>query len=288
MTETPSPSADGYFDNFDGNFANTLNQNINSAMQNSMFGMEDYSGHSLRSAASQNQVAYDHPYVATLRSQVEDHEFVSGSLSNGFRCASPLPIGSPTLLSEHYVNPKQTFLEPFRPTPLLMDCYSSPDEQLQYYISPMRPTPQPTHPEDQMSTRSTHARGPALSIPSSIFHMQQTGRRVGKRSKPPTSDDGITRVVAGKFFCTHEGCDKGTTKAFTRQEHLRRHELTHSKDRKLKCPFCPKRFQDGRKDNLKDHLSRHAKPHSKGKRTRYDPRAIEEIQNMAMKEKRAR
>jgi hypothetical protein len=287
MIESPSPpSRSEYFDSFERNFTSSVTQHINSPLQHDMLDMEGpYSESSHRSVASHGQISYEPQYATTLRNHVEDHEYVNGHLSTGFCSTSPLPIGTPTLLSEHFVNPKQTFFEPFRSAPSLENCYSSHNEQLQYFISPMRTTPQPTHSEAPMSTRSAHSRGPALPAPAAMHRLQQTGRRVSKRSRTAPTEDGITRVVAGKFFCSFEGCDKGKGNAFKRQEHLKRHILTHSRDNMLMCPFCPKRFQDGRRDNLKDHLNRHARPHVKGKRTRYDPRAIDEIQRLKIAEK---
>jgi uncharacterized Zn-finger protein len=62
-------------------------------------------------------------------------------------------------------------------------------------------------------------------------------------------------------------------------EHLKRHHLTHTQPKSLNCPFCHKSFQLDRKDNWKAHIRIHAKPNAKGKRTRFDQKAKEMVEN---------
>lgn len=182
----------------------------------------------------------------------------------------PTPIGAPTFLSEHYVNPGQ-ILEPLRPTPPPLDGYSTHDEHPRYFQSPVHAT---SHPSDPSASRSPHPSHP--SLPGSATQRRRRGdpKRPRKQTKPSPSpiEPGITRVLAGHFFCTHPGCDK-QSQAFKRQEHLKRHLLTHTQPRDVGCPFCPKRFQENRKDNLKAHLALHAKPNVERKRTVFNPEA---------------
>ncbi|PMD59446.1 uncharacterized protein K444DRAFT_510609, partial [Hyaloscypha bicolor E] len=51
--------------------------------------------------------------------------------------------------------------------------------------------------------------------------------------------------------CPFEGC----TKRFVRQEHLKRHERTHTQEDSYPCQFCQRPF--GRPDNLKSHIKLH-------------------------------
>ncbi|KAH8599501.1 hypothetical protein B0O99DRAFT_466484, partial [Bisporella sp. PMI_857] len=53
--------------------------------------------------------------------------------------------------------------------------------------------------------------------------------------------------------CPWDGCNK----RFQRQEHLKRHERTHSGTDYYPCPFCEKIF--GRSDNKKSHVKLHTK-----------------------------
>jgi uncharacterized Zn-finger protein len=57
------------------------------------------------------------------------------------------------------------------------------------------------------------------------------------------------------YRCSHGACGK----RFKRQEHLKRHEKTHTEERPYECavPGCHKAF--GRSDNLKAHLRTHCK-----------------------------
>ncbi|KAF8251509.1 hypothetical protein K440DRAFT_463229, partial [Wilcoxina mikolae CBS 423.85] len=52
-------------------------------------------------------------------------------------------------------------------------------------------------------------------------------------------------------ICTVATCDM----RFKRQEHLRRHERTHTDERPFVCDVCGKRFS--RTDNLKSHRKTH-------------------------------
>ncbi len=67
--------------------------------------------------------------------------------------------------------------------------------------------------------------------------------------------------------CTWEGCDG----RFRRQEHLKRHERTHTRKDLFLCEFCEKKFN--RTDNLKDHILRHTLPNKKSSRTDFYPGA---------------
>ncbi|KFX99976.1 hypothetical protein V490_01554 [Pseudogymnoascus sp. VKM F-3557] len=53
--------------------------------------------------------------------------------------------------------------------------------------------------------------------------------------------------------------------------------LTHTEPRDVACPFCPKRFQENRKDNLKAHLLLHTKKDVDRKRTAYAKGAAEAL-----------
>jgi zinc finger protein BrlA len=67
--------------------------------------------------------------------------------------------------------------------------------------------------------------------------------------------------------CPWEGCNR----RFRRQEHLKRHERTHTKEDLFECEFCGKYFN--RTDNLKDHILRHTLPYKKSSRTTFYPGA---------------
>jgi hypothetical protein len=65
----------------------------------------------------------------------------------------------------------------------------------------------------------------------------------------------------------HECLISTCRKRFKRQEHLRRHERTHTQERPFRCEVCAKMF--GRTDNLKAHLRTHTK--RKGGRNLFVP-----------------
>ncbi|OBT84527.1 hypothetical protein VE02_06768 [Pseudogymnoascus sp. 03VT05] len=192
----------------------------------------------------------------------------------------PLPIGSPAFLPEqHYVSPGQTCFDPLHPTPPPLDGYY--DDQPRYYMSPVQAT---SHPSHAPSSYNNYSSPPAL--PPSINMRRRRDHRRGRKhpSYSPTivmSDHGYeaTKVPAGHFECTQADC-KSKGQKFKRQEHLKRHMLTHTQPRDVGCPFCPKRFQENRKDNLKAHLLLHSKPNADRKRTAYAPGAAEALERL--------
>lgn len=77
--------------------------------------------------------------------------------------------------------------------------------------------------------------------------------------------------------CRWPGCNG----KFQRQEHLKRHEKTHTNSETYMCQFCDKPF--GRSDNLKSHTRLHANPSKKSSRTKYFPQARKAYEEMTRK-----
>jgi zinc finger protein BrlA len=78
--------------------------------------------------------------------------------------------------------------------------------------------------------------------------------------------------------CEWDGCNK----RFQRQEHLKRHEKTHTKADLFSCQFCGKNF--GRSDNLKSHTKLHIK---QTPRTKFFPEAQRVYDEMNRKPRKA-
>ncbi|KAL1870413.1 hypothetical protein VTK73DRAFT_2651 [Phialemonium thermophilum] len=104
-------------------------------------------------------------------------------------------------------------------------------------------------------------------------------RRVAKqaaRSSAIPMCGPVKNIPLRQYYCD-QGC---TGKAYSRQEHLKRHFLTAHNPEKpvIACKFCPKdkvKIFD-RADNYRQHLELHAKPGRKG-RVEYHPSASKEL-----------
>ena len=117
--------------------------------------------------------------------------------------------------------------------------------------TPTRPRPYPG------STRAKLHRLPSHYLQSSPYgtHCSST-----KKWEPPI----IYPRADKKHKCPHPGCGG----AFQRQEHLKRHETSHTGDRPHECKVVGCKFKGSRSDNLKQHMKRHR---VKGGRVRYVP-----------------
>lgn len=129
---------------------------------------------------------------------------------------------------------------------------------------------------------SSHEQGTALKNNLAEREYQQrvikVERQTRKRVKRENSELPVPGLkVQGRSTkkCPWEGCNG----RFQRQEHLKRHEKTHTNQEQFACEFCTKLF--GRSDNLKSHIALHADPSKK--RTKFDPRAILVYQQLSRK-----
>lgn len=305
MVATPSPPPNDYFCPFEREsftssptpmFSSTINyQCFTTPMTYSMSKFDDsslmYSEPSIINAVGNDQVTYELQYTTPMYSHFEDQKYINNTLPTFFGSTSPVVTGTSTSLPQHFVNPRQTFSEPFRPTspqhafedfgnistPPPTDEYSCQDGEPPYFISPVLSISQLAHSDTQITTTRSHSRASAVAVPAAMRRLQESSR-ANKRSKLASFGNGITRVAAGKFFCDFAECEKSKSHAFTRMEHLKRHHLTHTQPKSLNCPFCHKSFQLDRKDNWKAHIRIHAKPNAKGKRTRFDQKAKEMVE----------
>jgi uncharacterized Zn-finger protein len=114
---------------------------------------------------------------------------------------------------------------------------------------------------------------PTPGIPIVPSGYSSIARRDAKRNKAQKAavyrekklfEERIPMVVSEmdkSYRCSRSECGK----RFKRQEHLKRHEKTHTLERPFKCdvPDCSKAF--GRSDNLKAHLRTHTKPGGRNK-----------------------
>lgn len=304
MVATPPPSRRKSYDPYDRNGRSCSRTSMSSSptehhdyltpIPYGMIGVPDQSmmySPCHKNMVNQGMMAYDFQFANTMCAPYDDQEYVNDPPSLMFDSSSPLAMEQTPILSpHHYVNPTQTFLESYQPATMRtprktsrtalasspMDEYHCQNrQQLQYFMSPVQPHSASRSARSSISSASSKSSSTSsMSASSAALHrVQDTTSRVGKRCKDDKFGSGITRVVAGKFFCTFPGCEKSKNHAFKRQEHLKRHLLTHTQPRDLSCLFCHKSFQNDRRDNWKAHIGLHAKPQTKGKRTRFDPRA---------------
>lgn len=165
------------------------------------------------------------------------------------------PMTPPSSFSEF---PPLSTLKPQTPvTPVRSNSFSTPSG--------------PTTPMSRLSAGGTTDYHEDLQI-SPVYrdfaqrHQRQPSRKLSRRhsTKPNLSLDNLPSVIKQvQFKCKEPGCPS----RFKRQEHLKRHMKSHSKEKPHVCwvPGCHRAFS--RSDNLNAHYT---KTHSKrGGRNRY-------------------
>ena len=110
-----------------------------------------------------------------------------------------------------------------------------------------------------------------------ILAARKTRRAIKRAGREFFLPNNVHCVKLADKQCPFEGC----TKRFVRQEHLKRHERTHTQEDSYPCEFCQRPF--GRPDNLKSHIKLHTFPHKKSSRTSYYPEAQEVYDRMSRK-----
>jgi hypothetical protein len=305
MIATPSPTRRDSYDPFDMDAlsfsssrtsmaSSPIHQEFATSISCNMAGIPNqslmYSTPSNKTPLNHSLMTYDFQYGNVMYSDLNE-EFASDPASMSFEDSSPISIGTPTLSPYHFVNPSQTFLEPFQPTTPLgtprkssrnalasspMEDFSCQSGQPPYFMSPMQSPCRSSarSSASSVSVKRSSSTSPALASSAALHRVQETCRINKLRVKNESFGNGISRVAAGEYFCNFPGCQKSKNRGFTRQEHLKRHLLTHTQARDLGCPFCHKCFQSDRKDNWKAHIKLHALPDKKAKRTQFDPNAV--------------
>jgi hypothetical protein len=299
MAATPSPTRRDCYDpfNMDGlpfsssraSMSNSpIHQDFGTPVSCSMGGIPNqslmYSTPCSKTPLNHGLMTYDFQYGNVMYSDLNE-DFASDPASMSFEDSSPISIGTPGLSPYHFVNPSQTFLEPFQPTTPLgtprkgsrnvlasspMEGYSAQSGQPPYFMSPMQsPCRSARSSASSVSIKRSSSTSPAFASSAALHRIQETCRVSKRRVKAEGFESGISRVAAGVYFCTFTGCQKSKCTGFKRPEHLKRHLLTHTQAKDLGCPFCPKCFQNDRTDNWKVHIGLHALPDKKGKRTKF-------------------
>jgi zinc finger protein BrlA len=195
------------------------------------------------------------------------------------------PISELGSTHSDYINPSHTFLETYDvPSPSFVIKYESPASAYTKSESPCTSYMSfsdeiescSTAPSTTTPLRSSPLRQPIFEpLQSSIalhrIQNESQERKTQKKLKRQGSIFGSATVrfqPPAKKECPFQNCGK----KFQRQEHLKRHEKTHTNTENFVCEFCPKRF--GRSDNLKSHIALHADPNKKSARTKYFPEAM--------------
>lgn len=217
---------------------------------------------------------------------------------------SPVSGMEPSPRSIGFVVPSQTtFADSYdlnspMPAPRLLQYQSPTSDYGQEFT--MESTNFPLEYQDCKSTPDTPSRISTTCRPRSVSQqrifedaLQEVQsdsaevRQARRRAKRDESNDlclpnNIRIQEAATKLCLWEGCGR----KFKRQEHLKRHERTHTKTDLIPCPIpgCGKGFN--RSDNLKSHIKLHDNPDKSQKRTPYHPGAQAIWKGMTRKPKR--
>lgn len=169
-----------------------------------------------------------------------------------------------------------------------MDMMRHPSSQGALYTQDSSSCPakylSPSNSSFQSTPRRDFIRRPSLPSPSPIS-APSPSRRIKSEARPSRPTRPARKIkleprkpgcpnitVAVELMASKECYWPNCHKKFKRQEHLKRHIITHTQkpENMEKCMFCIKSI--GRGDNFKEHIKRHTNPNST--RTRYFPGAL--------------
>jgi hypothetical protein len=157
--------------------------------------------------------------------------------------------------------------------------YSHPTGNLGYIVSPDtsplgHSVPSSTSPSSATLVQEMSPQK-LLERPAILHHVHSSSTRATKEEiQLPQLE--VDHVAVGVHKCTIPGCK--SERGFKRLEHLKRHQKTHHDKKGLKCRYCQKTlFQVDRSDNYRQHVYLHATPDRKGKRTKFNVKAVAEV-----------
>lgn len=222
---------------------------------------EAYDLHSpLRPSALHLNLQYDSP-----GSDYTEEYSLPSSLSGSFGSSSP---GSMTYLMPQAVKQrKSSSSTPTRPQ-------ASPFRQMKF---------EPLKFED-MAEEKPEVFHQAMKLeydePNKAGRQVSEKKRVKKEKKPMIMNNACRVEIENKpkKFCQWPGCGG----RFQRQEHLKRHERTHTNIDCFPCICCPKEFN--RTDNLKSHAWLHTQQ-KKLARTKYVPESVAWYEELCLRGK---
>jgi len=130
--------------------------------------------------------------------------------------------------------------------------------------------------------------GQALETSAALHRVQFDNRESRSRQKKPAKREpsmipnfSLKVQRQAKKTCSFAGCHK----KFQRQEHLKRHERTHTNNEWHPCPFCKKTRPFSRADNFKSHIKLHC-AYKKSSRTDFHPGAQDYYDELCRKSTR--
>ena len=135
---------------------------------------------------------------------------------------------------------------------------------------------EPTTPTRSSSIKQ-HVLNQTIEMSAALHRVQLDGKDSRVRYKRPVKrvpslipNFSLKVQKEATKVCSFPGCKK----KFQRQEHLKRHERTHTNTEGHPCPFCVKNKPFSRDDNLKSHIKLHC-AYKKSARTEFHPDAQE-------------
>jgi zinc finger protein BrlA len=281
-----------------------LTQDMMNDFQNTPIGI-DYSGNG-KSLQHQSMMGYDNfaTYTGPLADTLVSYNGLPSQMSLlDHDLSSPTSGDGSSPVSSNFIVPSQTFINgfelqsPMRPAALHFDLHydspesdyamevsleSSPPGSMAYLMPPghglKSSSATPTRPQTSRQPKPEPLESPAAlhrtkSREEEEKHKKCHIARLEKRRLKKELRDGnmpgswhMERMP--KKTCKFEGCNG----RFQRQEHLKRHEKTHTNAEVYPCKFCEHIFN--RTDNLKQHVGLHTVQGKKSSRTKYHPDAL--------------